>query len=92
LIFLFLGIYTFLSPYCLLKWIPGTKNVCNISYYALQDHLSAIDILAACNLVNYFGKAVLGGNGVGQISMYPVLLQKVVSLRERMDLVVGHFC
>jgi hypothetical protein len=48
----------------------------------LQDHLSAIDILAACNLVNYFGKAVLGGNGVGQISMYPVLLQKVVSLRE----------
>ncbi|CAM6061745.1 unnamed protein product [Sphagnum tenellum] len=40
------------------------------------DHLSAIDILAACNLVNYFGKAVLGGNGVGQISMYPVLLQK----------------
>jgi double-strand break repair protein MRE11 len=67
------------------------KECCNISYYALQgeqrschtdascalqDHLSAIDILAACNLVNYFGKAVLGGNGVGQISMYPVLLQK----------------
>ncbi len=83
------------------------KECCNFSYYALQgeqrschtdascalqDHLSAIDILAACNLVNYFGKAVLGGNGVGQISMYPVLLQKVVSLRERMDLLVGHFC
>jgi len=27
LIFLFLGIDTFLFPYCLLQWIPGTKSV-----------------------------------------------------------------
>ncbi|XP_062184298.1 double-strand break repair protein MRE11 isoform X2 [Phragmites australis] len=40
------------------------------------DNLSAIDILSACNLVNYFGKMDLGGSGVGQISVYPVLLKK----------------
>ncbi|EFH40581.1 hypothetical protein ARALYDRAFT_495511 [Arabidopsis lyrata subsp. lyrata] len=40
------------------------------------DNLSAIDILSACNLVNYFGKMVLGGSGVGQISLYPILMKK----------------
>ncbi|KAH7433647.1 hypothetical protein KP509_07G079200 [Ceratopteris richardii] len=40
------------------------------------DNLSAIDILSACNLVNYFGKMVLGGSGVGQITVYPILIQK----------------
>lgn len=43
----------------------------------LQDNLSAIDILAACNLVNYFGKVALGGSGVGNITLHPILLQKV---------------
>ncbi|KAL4580779.1 hypothetical protein LXL04_016981 [Taraxacum kok-saghyz] len=32
---------------------------------AVVDNLSAVDILSACNLVNYFGKMVLGGSGVG---------------------------
>ncbi|OVA20210.1 DNA repair protein Mre11 [Macleaya cordata] len=40
------------------------------------DNLSAIDILSACNLVNYFGKMVLGGSGVGQITLYPILIRK----------------
>ncbi|CAL4947469.1 unnamed protein product [Urochloa decumbens] len=40
------------------------------------DNLSAIDILSACNLVNYFGKMDLGGSGVGQITVYPVLIKK----------------
>ncbi|XP_027068744.2 double-strand break repair protein MRE11-like isoform X1 [Coffea arabica] len=40
------------------------------------DNLSAIDILSACNLVNYFGKTVLGGSGVGQITLYPILIRK----------------
>ncbi|XP_071723628.1 double-strand break repair protein MRE11-like [Rutidosis leptorrhynchoides] len=40
------------------------------------DNLSAVDILSACNLVNYFGKMVLGGSGVGQITLYPILLRK----------------
>ncbi|KAJ4762397.1 Double-strand break repair protein MRE11 [Rhynchospora pubera] len=40
------------------------------------DNLSAIDILSACNLVNYFGKMVLGGSGVGQIKVYPILIKK----------------
>ncbi|CAN8301931.1 unnamed protein product [Cochlearia groenlandica] len=40
------------------------------------DNLSAIDILSACNLVNYFGKMVLGGSGVGQISLHPILMRK----------------
>lgn len=42
-----------------------------------QDNLSAIDILSACNLVNYFGKMVLGGSGVGQITLCPILIRKV---------------
>ncbi|TVU10894.1 hypothetical protein EJB05_44449, partial [Eragrostis curvula] len=41
-----------------------------------QDNLSAIYILSACNLVNYFGKMDLGGSGVGQIAVYPVLIKK----------------
>ncbi|XP_073100458.1 double-strand break repair protein MRE11 isoform X2 [Elaeis guineensis] len=40
------------------------------------DNLSAIDILSTCNLVNYFGKMVLGGSGVGQITLYPILIRK----------------
>ncbi|XP_068667531.1 double-strand break repair protein MRE11 isoform X2 [Aristolochia californica] len=40
------------------------------------DNLSAIDILSSCNLVNYFGKMVLGGSGVGQITLYPILIRK----------------
>ncbi|KAL4272998.1 hypothetical protein GQ457_13G003060 [Hibiscus cannabinus] len=40
------------------------------------DNLSAVDILSACNLVNYFGKMVLGGSGVGQITLYPILMRK----------------
>ncbi|XP_020241514.1 double-strand break repair protein MRE11 isoform X1 [Asparagus officinalis] len=40
------------------------------------DNLSSIDILSACNLVNYFGKMALGGSGVGQITLYPILIRK----------------
>eukprot|EP00898_Chlorokybus_atmophyticus_P003724 jgi/Chlat1/4352/Chrsp29S00349 len=40
------------------------------------DNLSAMDILSACNLVNYFGKTGLSGSGVGEVKIYPVLLQK----------------
>ncbi|GFP86145.1 double-strand break repair protein mre11 [Phtheirospermum japonicum] len=40
------------------------------------DNLSAVDILSACNLVNYFGKMVLEGSGVGQITLYPILVKK----------------
>lgn len=36
-----------------------------------------MDILSACNLVNYFGKMVLGGSGVGQITLNPILIRKV---------------
>ncbi|PUZ49106.1 hypothetical protein GQ55_7G299100 [Panicum hallii var. hallii] len=43
------------------------------------DNLSAIDILSACNLVNYFGKMDLGGSGVGQIAVYPVLIKKGIT-------------
>lgn len=42
-----------------------------------QDNLSSIDILSACNLVNYFGKMDLGGSGVGQITIHPILIRKV---------------
>ena len=50
-----------------------------------QDNLSAIDILSACNLVNYFGKTVLGGSGVGQITLYPILIRKVCQCVYLMD-------
>lgn len=40
------------------------------------DNLSAVDVLSTCNLVNYFGKAALGGSGVGKIRIEPVLLKK----------------
>ncbi|ESW21624.1 hypothetical protein PHAVU_005G085700 [Phaseolus vulgaris] len=40
------------------------------------DNLSVVDILSACNLVNYFGKTVLGGSGVGQITLHPILIRK----------------
>lgn len=42
-----------------------------------QDNLSALDILSASNLINYFGKTVLAGAGVGQIAVQPILLNKV---------------
>ncbi|PHT71567.1 Double-strand break repair protein MRE11 [Capsicum annuum] len=42
----------------------------------LQENLSAVDILSACNLVNYFGKMDLGGSGVGQIALHPILIRK----------------
>jgi double-strand break repair protein MRE11 len=35
------------------------------------------DILSACNLVNYFGKTILGGSGVGEITLHPILIKKV---------------
>ncbi|KAL6975365.1 meiotic recombination [Sarracenia purpurea var. burkii] len=51
--------------------------VFNVDFlFALWDNLSAVDILSACNLVNYFGKMVLGGSGVGQITLYPILIRK----------------
>uniref|UniRef100_A0A7N0SXW4 Double-strand break repair protein n=1 Tax=Kalanchoe fedtschenkoi TaxID=63787 RepID=A0A7N0SXW4_KALFE len=40
------------------------------------DNLSAVDILSACNLVNYFGKMILEGSGVGQINLSPILIKK----------------
>uniref|UniRef100_A0A2P2KTL0 Double-strand break repair protein n=3 Tax=Rhizophora mucronata TaxID=61149 RepID=A0A2P2KTL0_RHIMU len=40
------------------------------------DNLSAVDILSACNLLNYFGKMALEGSGVGQITLYPILIKK----------------
>ncbi|GJR38158.1 double-strand break repair protein MRE11 [Tanacetum coccineum] len=43
------------------------------------DNLSAVDILSACNLVNYFGKMVLGGSGVGEITLYPILIKKGIT-------------
>ncbi|XP_044347896.1 double-strand break repair protein MRE11 isoform X2 [Triticum aestivum] len=42
-----------------------------------NDNLSAIHILSACNLVNYFGKIDLGGSVVHQIVVHPVLVKKV---------------
>ncbi|CAM8999231.1 unnamed protein product [Rhodiola kirilowii] len=41
-----------------------------------KDNLSAVDILSACNLVNYFGKMILEGSGVGQINLSPILIKK----------------
>nr|GEX17269.1 double-strand break repair protein MRE11 [Tanacetum cinerariifolium] len=43
------------------------------------DNLSADDILSACNLVNYFGRMVLGGSGVAEIALYPILIKKGVT-------------
>lgn len=40
------------------------------------DNLSAVDILATGNLVNYFGKFNITGAGAGKIRISPVLLQK----------------
>lgn len=65
------------------SWIPTNHFLCYVliwSYYCppmLQDNLSAVDILSACNLVNYFGKMDLGGSGVGQIALHPILIRKV---------------
>eukprot|EP00878_Enallax_costatus_P038248 GHUV01043428.1.p1 GENE.GHUV01043428.1~~GHUV01043428.1.p1 ORF type:complete len:122 (+),score=33.77 GHUV01043428.1:462-827(+) len=41
------------------------------------DNLSAVDLLSTCGLVNYFGKVLLSGNNMGNITLSPVLLQKV---------------
>ncbi|KAF7102611.1 hypothetical protein CFC21_103716 [Triticum aestivum] len=40
------------------------------------DNMSAIDVLAATGLVNYFGKMDLGGSGVGHMSIHPILIKK----------------
>ena len=40
------------------------------------ENLSALDLLATCNLVNYFGKHTLSGGGAGKIKLKPVLMQK----------------
>lgn len=40
------------------------------------DNLSAVDVLSTCNLVNYFGKAAIGGSGVGKVRIVPVLIKK----------------
>ncbi|CAM8999023.1 unnamed protein product [Rhodiola kirilowii] len=40
------------------------------------DNLSAVDILSACNLVNYFRKMILEGSDVGQINLSPILIKK----------------
>lgn len=40
------------------------------------DNLSAVDILATGNLVNYFGKVPITGEGAGKVRIAPVLLQK----------------
>lgn len=42
-----------------------------------QDNMSAVDILATINLVNYFGKvAITGSTGTGSIQLSPVLMKK----------------
>lgn len=40
------------------------------------ENLSALDILASCNLVNYFGKSSLTGQGTGKVRLNPVLIRK----------------
>ena len=40
------------------------------------DHVSALDILSSCNLINYYGKSSIEGEGVGQVNIKPVLLCK----------------
>ncbi|TVU43038.1 hypothetical protein EJB05_09473, partial [Eragrostis curvula] len=40
------------------------------------DNMSAIDILSACNFLNYFGKMDLGSSGVGKITVSPILIKK----------------
>ncbi|KAL5231957.1 hypothetical protein ABZP36_030733 [Zizania latifolia] len=44
------------------------------------DGLSVIDILSACNFVNYFGKVDLGSSGVGQPSVFPIFIKKGATL------------
>ncbi|KAI8472613.1 MAG: MRE11 eukaryotic DNA repair protein, partial [Monoraphidium minutum] len=39
------------------------------------DNLSAVDLVSACGLVNYFGK-LLSGSNIGRITLAPVLMQK----------------
>jgi len=57
--------------------IPNYNKYVHFIESLLQDNLSVVDILSACNLVNYFGKTVLGGSGVGQITLHPILIRKV---------------
>ncbi|KAK3271505.1 meiotic recombination, partial [Cymbomonas tetramitiformis] len=42
------------------------------------DNLAALDVLSACNLVNYFGKTpMIGGNsGANKVRITPILLKK----------------
>jgi len=42
-----------------------------------HDNISAVDIVAATNLVNYFGKiSISGSTGTGRIQLSPVLIRK----------------
>lgn len=42
-----------------------------------SDNISAVDILASSNLVNYFGKvAIQGTYGTGKIRLQPILMRK----------------
>lgn len=40
------------------------------------DNISAVDILASNNLVNYFGKVLISGTGAGKIRISPILIRK----------------
>lgn len=41
-----------------------------------QDNLSAVDIMSTANLVNYFGKQGISGEGTGKVHIAPVLMRK----------------
>eukprot|EP00899_Mesostigma_viride_P021825 jgi/Mesvir1/29644/Mv21489-RA.3 len=43
------------------------------------ENLSAMDIMAACNLINYFGKCGVSGKNVGEVVIRPILLKKGTS-------------
>jgi double-strand break repair protein MRE11 len=40
------------------------------------DNMSAVDILASANLVNYFGKTTISGSGSGGVKISPILIRK----------------
>ncbi|KAK9089480.1 hypothetical protein Scep_028562 [Stephania cephalantha] len=46
------------------------------------DNLSAIDILSSCNLVNYFGKMILGGSGPESQGSTAVALYGLGNIRD----------
>eukprot|EP00192_Tetraselmis_astigmatica_P007580 CAMPEP_0117669346 /NCGR_PEP_ID=MMETSP0804-20121206/12080_1 /TAXON_ID=1074897 /ORGANISM="Tetraselmis astigmatica, Strain CCMP880" /LENGTH=749 /DNA_ID=CAMNT_0005477391 /DNA_START=78 /DNA_END=2327 /DNA_ORIENTATION=+ len=41
-----------------------------------EGHMSAVEILSECSLVNYFGNADLDSSSIGKLSISPILLQK----------------